>query len=64
MIERTVKACLGAIALALCGLGVTETTVLNASTWQRDDWACPDPTKEKTRCSTGGIEQCTATYCS
>ncbi len=31
--------------------------------WNRTDIRCPDNIKEKTICSAGGKQQCTAQYC-
>lgn len=33
------------------------------TTWYRDEYLCPDEVHNKVRCTIGGLEQCTAKYC-
>lgn len=59
------KTLAGAFSLAVVGFTMATPQVVRAdATWTRQDLSCPAPSdKEKTTCTAGGAEQCTAQYC-
>lgn len=63
--KKVVILILGISALLLCA-SVFSTFIsqdAHAGLWIRQDQLCPDKIHEKTRCSSGGNEQCEARYC-
>jgi len=65
MLKKMVILILGVSALLFC-ISVFSTFIsqdAHAGLWVRIDKLCPDKIHEKTRCVSGGQEQCEAKYC-